>query len=483
MAASSRQGTLIRNSIIYTVVTVLQKAVSFFLLPVYTRFLSPNDYGITAVVNSLISLLSLFYTLSLGAAYIRFYYDVKDDAEKLRQLLGTCFAAVCASSLVFTGVVLVLHRWILDPFLKGISFVPFMLIGLATILVNPVYDLYQSELQARQAGRAFGLNTALFFGLNVVLTVLFIVVLRMQALGMLLANMVAALVFCAYALWRLVPRLRLRVNRQMLRQVLRYSLPILPHRLSGWMLTLVDRLLINRFLSPSAVGVYNVGFQFGNVISSFTAAVSQAYSPWFIEQVKAGEGGGGAIRRSSLLYVTVTAFVGLTIALLSPEIIRLMTTSQYYDAWKIMPYVTFSQAFTAIYYATSASLTMGKTKYLPITSVIGAAVSITLNLVLIPRFGLTGAAVASVSAMVVMGAATVVIAHRVEDIRFNWPLMYLVMGGAFALSILLIGQGIILKLAVIATAGIATALPFRRLIVARVRARRRTVGAADGQGE
>ena len=112
------------NSIIYTGVTVLQRCVSFFLLPLYTTYLTPSDYGITGVVGSVSGLLSIFTTLGLTAACSRFYYKHKGDEEYSKRLFGTVGIAILISSAIFGGIFILAHRWIIDPLVGEISFYP-----------------------------------------------------------------------------------------------------------------------------------------------------------------------------------------------------------------------------------------------------------------------------------------------------------------------------------------------------------------------
>ena len=90
----SSKRNLLKNSGIYSIVQILQKAIGLFLLPVYTNLLSPNDKGITDVVQPLVAFLSIFYTLSLNSAIVRFYVDYKENDKKLKEFWGTCISFI-----------------------------------------------------------------------------------------------------------------------------------------------------------------------------------------------------------------------------------------------------------------------------------------------------------------------------------------------------------------------------------------------------
>src|SRR5699024_5289914 len=130
---------VIKNSSIYTVTSVLQKAIGFLLLPLYTTYLTPEDYGITGVVNALTALLSLLFTLSLNSSVQRYYYIYDDRPVERQYFFGTIFLTVLANSL-FLGLLLVIFKDILIlPFVGEIQFYPYIFIGILTIIVNPIY--------------------------------------------------------------------------------------------------------------------------------------------------------------------------------------------------------------------------------------------------------------------------------------------------------------------------------------------------------
>ena len=95
---------LVKNSSIYTVVSVLQKAIGFFLLPLYTRYLMPADYGVVSVVTSIEAFLTAFYMLSLHGAVTRFYFSLRNDLGELKKLWGTCFSFVGINAIILTAL-------------------------------------------------------------------------------------------------------------------------------------------------------------------------------------------------------------------------------------------------------------------------------------------------------------------------------------------------------------------------------------------
>jgi O-antigen/teichoic acid export membrane protein len=189
---------VLKNSGIYGIVSILQKAIGFFLLPLYTAYLSTTDYGIIGVVSSIVSFLSLFYMLSLNGAVTRFYYEYKSDEERVKELWGTIITFVLINSLLLSSILFTFHKYLLDPFAKGINFYPYIFLGLIAITLNPMYSIFQSTLQTRQIGRKYGLNNLIFFIINLVLTIILVVVFNLKAVGVLLAAAITNGIFFIY---------------------------------------------------------------------------------------------------------------------------------------------------------------------------------------------------------------------------------------------------------------------------------------------
>jgi hypothetical protein len=138
------------------------------MVPVLTSYLTTFDYGIVAVVTAINAFLNVFYLLSLNGSLNRFYYEYKDDPLKLKKLFGTIITFVFLFSLFLSAILLIWRNYLIIPFLKDVSFYPYMLIGMVSVLFNPIFTIYQNTLQAKQEGKKFGKNNLLYFTTNLI---------------------------------------------------------------------------------------------------------------------------------------------------------------------------------------------------------------------------------------------------------------------------------------------------------------------------
>ena len=172
---------ILRNSGLYSFVSFLQKGAAFFLLPVYTAYLTPEDYGTLSVIQALVSFFSIFLLLSLDGAAARFHFFSVDQYFRAR-IWGTILLLVLGNSVVLGLILIIFNHWLVEPFAKGIPFYPLIFLALLATILSPLYLFFQRWLQVTQQGGKYVINMLLNF---VILTTLNIVALGVFKLGVL----------------------------------------------------------------------------------------------------------------------------------------------------------------------------------------------------------------------------------------------------------------------------------------------------------
>ena len=408
---------LVQNSAIYSIITILQRGISFFLLPLYTAFLTPADYGVMNIVTTVTSLLSLFFLLGLTGAASRFYFQHKDDEQYIKELWGTILTFVIINSIILGSIFMLFHKYLIDPIVGNIPFYPYFILGIATTIVSPLYLFFQNYLQTKQQGIKYGINLLSNFLIQTGLIILFVAGFKMGVLGVLLAQLITAFLFFIYVLIAFVPKVKLGINRAILKPAFKYSLPLVPHLLAGWSTGLIDRLLINGMKNESETGLYSVGNQFGSVTSSLTNAVNMAYSPWFMESYEAKRF--NDITKAGSAVILLYCSVAFLISLFCPEVLKIMVTEQFRSVWNIIPLLSFACVLNGLYFLFVNTLFLQKTKYIFVITLTSLLVNLGLNLLLIPKFSYVGSAIACFVAYLMKSFVAMILSRReVKEINF-----------------------------------------------------------------
>lgn len=417
---------------IYVTGDVLIKTAGFFLLPVMTRFLSPEDYGILASVTAFVAVLSLLLQLNMNGALMRFYPEASDESTR-QELLGTLILFSVGWSLFAVLIINFAGGGLLDNIYKGVRFEPYLRLATWIAFANGLTTLPLCLLQMQQRPvmhRVLSLTTFLF---NTLFMLLFVVGMRMGAFGGVIGQLAGAIGASVPFMFLLRRHMRVVLNTALLKTCLVFSLPLAGYALGGWIMDMSNRVFIERFVNLSELGLFNVGNQFSMILGFVLGASGLAFTPIFYETVKVEEGP-RLLARFGVIYVAVTAGIGLSIAVLSREALQILTQPRYHTAYRVIPLLTATQTMTSFWHLVVNPLMLRrKTMYLTILMVLSAALSVCLNLYLIPRYGIVGAAASPLVANVFLNAAVFLFSIRLYPVPYNYVHFALVV--AFALLI------------------------------------------------
>ena len=313
----------------------------------------------------------------------------------------------------------------MDPFIGEVEFFPYAVIGLANTVITPLYLLFQSYLQARQEALHYSINTLSNFLVQVGLAIVLIAIFKMGALGMLLANVITALLFFLYVLIVFIPKISIGINKRIANEAFGYSLPLLPHQISIWSAGTIDRLFLNGYKGKAVTGVYSVGQQFGNVVGTVAYSVNQAFVPWFFQMIEKGKEGFRKIEQMGVCAVFGYSLIAFVIALFAPEILNVMVSERFRDAWQIIPLITFAFVFHGVYFFFINILFIKDTGWVFTVTFASMVVDVILNILLVPILGFWGCGIACFMTYFSRSIFALVLSLRKnKDIRYNYAAMF-----------------------------------------------------------
>ena len=379
--------TLAANTALISIGTFGSKLLVFLMVRFYTGYLTPAEYGTADLITQAANLLIPLASLDVAEGVFRF------AADKREQRTDVFSAGIY--TLVFGAAALLLSLPLLRV-LAGSR--QFGLLMAAFILAACAHALCAQFIRAEGRTTLYAvqglLNTALYIALNV----LFLTVFRWGVMGYLLSTVVAdclstLFLICRERLWQ---QFRPVPNAALWRRMLAYCAPLIPTTVFWWIMGVSDRYLVKWFVGSEANGIYAVAYKIPTILTILATVFMDA---WQLSAIAESDD-----RRAQARFYThvwdaffsaVCLCAGVIIAL-SPLLIRLLAAKSYYDAWRYIPILTLSMIAAAFSSFMGSVYVVTKKSAASIwTSLFGAAANIALDLLLIPRIGAQGAAVAT----------------------------------------------------------------------------------------
>lgn len=436
----------ISNSIIYTLNGLLLKAFNFLLLPLYTIYLTTKDYGTINLITSFVLVANYIVSFSLYSAIMRFYVDIKNDKIQVKRFFGSIIVFVFLSGISFSLLFLIFRNLVISLFLKNLDFYPTVLIVLIGLTFDCLNTVYQYILRSMEKAKKFLIVSLSYFSMQIILNITLVVFLRLGANGVLLATLFLNLLFFIYIIidLRYCDLLTICIDIPLLKNALKYSIPLLPHNLSAQINSFASKIFINNSFSLSTVGLYGLACQFGSITDMVQSSVNIAFQPWFFDQMNKKETDykKNIVRVSNFL-IWVFGAVFLIIALFSQEAILLFTDKSYNRAWTVVPLIVITYSVKTIYYFYVNILFYYKqaTKFIFIATLSSSFIDICLTAILVPSLDMYGSVLADIISMMIRITLVVIMSRRFENIGYNIRnFIYLII-----LNIIFIGAGLLLS--------------------------------------
>lgn len=402
---SSKQ-SVIKNSIFYTFGNLLLKAFSFFLIPLYTGFLSPEEYGVLNLSTGFSSVMSMLLMLGLQYSVIRFYADYKEDKNKVARMFGSVITLISCLGIVFAALLIIFKDFWSPIFFEDLPFTPIVLLSIIIAVVQGLYTVYQDILKGMQDAKRSVILTYTFFFILLVGNIYTVVCLRLGAVGVLYSTMFVHVVMLVLMFVDLAQRelFIFTIDKVLIQELLIYSIPLVPHTLAYTVSNYVTRIVISSKMSLSMLGIYSLSAQFGMVGDVILNSIQSAFQPWMFGLLnESTDKARSDISSLSYMLMWVYGFFFIVIAVFSQEAIILMADEKYLTAWIYVPAIVVSISIKSplYFYNNFLYYNKDKAKYIFTTSVVGSIICIILTWVLVPIWGIYGAVLASILGMFV----------------------------------------------------------------------------------
>jgi O-antigen/teichoic acid export membrane protein len=413
------------ESMIYGIPGTISKLVGFFLIPLYTRVFTTEEYGIVALVDVLVGLLGMLAILGLDNASARWYYDSgyydSEATEDRRVTIASWFWCQLATSTVLAALLFVMAPRVAILLGGSEEYTILIRLAAAALPLGAAAKVLGNWLRyQRRAWAAAAVMTLRSVG-TVTLIVLFVLVWRQGLVGIYTARLIVVAAVAAVAV--LVLRRWIAIGAfslERLKPMLRFGLPLVPAAIGVWIMTSADRFVLLMYCTQAEVGLYDLAAKVAGGAALAIFAFQQAWGPFAYSILKED--------RSHLVYAKVLDVYGFaacamctTIALLAPALLKVMATEAFYPAASCVAFLAFVYFLAGTRYIASLGTGIAK-KSGPIALSIGvgAAANLGLNFLLVPRFGREGAAVATLAAYGASAVYLFAASQRIHHIPYKW---------------------------------------------------------------
>jgi O-antigen/teichoic acid export membrane protein len=424
-----------KHSAIYGLGAVVSRLIGVLLLPIVTRYLTRSELGAVDTLVALSIVLVIVLRAGISMAFFRFYFDAKDDEGRVT-VVRTCFWYTMAAATTGLVLGLILAEPISEFLFSTHAHANLVRAGFVLLWAQMNYEQLTALFRVEERSVAFVAATIANVLITVGSTILLVAVWHKGAVGVLVGNFTGTLVVFFVLLAYRRFQLGLEFDRPLFRQMQRFGLPLVPSGLALWAVDLADRFLLLKLKGTAEVGLYSVGVRISSallilLIAFRTAWPAFAYS---IDDDREAKRAYGFV----LTYVLyICCWVSLALSLLAPWLVRLLATPHFYPGSRVVPLLVFGG--TAFIAFNVMSIGIGRAKATQFNWVVtgfAAAVNILANLVLIPPYGMMGAAAATLVAYVVMFLGMTVRAQQVFQVPYQWRRVALVVAAAVGLTVL-----------------------------------------------
>jgi O-antigen/teichoic acid export membrane protein len=409
-----------KQSAIYGAGSIAATLLGIVLLPLYTRELTPAQFGDAELALRIVLLVAIVARLGLVNSFFRFFFDY-EDPERRRRVFQTAFWALQVTTLVWALITALASRWLGQSVFTtpeaGQDLVLMIALG---VYVTVNYELTSALFRVQERPVAFSVRTVINLIATAVLSYIFLVQLHMGPVGLLLgAYLGQALVYLGVLVeqrsW-----LGFGLDRPLLHSMLKFGVPLMPAGAAMWAVTLINRPIVLAVSTPATLGILGAGFRIGTGVLLLVNAFQLAW-PAFAYSIKDD----GEAKRTYAavmgLYLAFMGWAALSVALVAPWFLRLLTTEPYWGAAAAITPIAIAGPLYGGYFI--AAIGVGRKKANQFNWVVVAAaavIEVIALLLLVPPFGVAGAGWSLVIAYGSMFALMLWREHRVFPVPYPW---------------------------------------------------------------
>jgi len=413
MLKKYRKSKLLKSFSVYIFSNFFNSAIGLLLLPLFTHYLNPNDYGTLSLINTTIAIFSILIMVGADGSLRREFYNFKGYryAEYFSSSVFTTILAFAITILLtlvgakwLAPLAQIPTKWFLFSLvISGFSILPTILLG---------------QYRVEQKAFSFAVFSNLMTLVNMGLGILFVVVLSMNYEGRGYSLILTNLIFCVISIVVLQKKKLFvkKLNKKDMKTSFRYGLPLIPHQIGSLIINFSDRYFIANLVSLTEAGFYNVGYTLGSVIGKVEGSFTHAFVPFLFEQLsKNSIEADKKVVKVSYLFLLGLLVSTFSLYFFSKIVFTYLIDVRYLPGEKYVLWISLGYFFSGCYKMAAGYIYYAKkTIYLTYLSIFNIVVNVLLNYFLISAYGAMGAAYATLLSFFMMFLITFIISWRLR---------------------------------------------------------------------
>src|SRR5665648_152288 len=417
----SRTQILTRDIFVFGLATIISQLITFILTPIYTRYFTPQEFGIFSLTTMAISIISPLCMIGTSDALFRLYFD-KDDLLYRKELISTGLKLVIyiASSVLI--IFFIFRKPITIRYLGNIKYLDYIILGIIIIFFRNITSITNSIIRMENNRKKIVQITLIQSVVTLLFNLLFIVVMHKDMRFILITNVINLIIlfFITSEYGRKYLNFSdFRINKNISKEIIRYGLPLTPVFIGYWILSAGDKLILNYIYDTSAVGLYSVGMKLASIMILFQSIFAQGWHFFSFFTMRDND----ASRVYGKIF-DLAVFTGISIVTVllfyGDFIFKILFSQIYYKAWVVSPILCLGPVIMVLKWIVGIGTSIKKKTYLSTIGIFLAAITnIILNFLFIPKYYLMGAAIATLISYVVMLIFDILIVCPLFNVDFN----------------------------------------------------------------
>ena len=432
-----------KHSAIYGLGGLVSRILAVLLLPLYTRYLSPSDYGKVETLIALTTIAGIVLRMGITSAFFRFYFD-SPEPERRRLVLRTSFWFTMTMATVGLVAGLALSPEISELLFGSSDDTELVAAAFVGLWAGMNYEQLMSLFRVEERSVAFVSANVANILVTVAATLVLVVALDAGPIGVIVGNFTGTLLVYAALVGYRREQLGLQFDRGLLREMNRFGIPLMPTALFLWTTNFSDRIFLVKLADTTEVGLYSVGVRIASAMVLLLTAFRLAW-PAFAFSIEDDREARRTYAYVLTYLVLVTTWVATGLTLLSPWIVDWLAAPSFASASRVVGPLAFAAVAFGGYIVVAIGIGRARrTQFNWVVTGVAAAINVVLNLALIPRYGMMGAAVATIAAYATMFVGMSWWAQRIYRVPYQWRRVATaaLVGVALAVAGKLVGGGL-----------------------------------------